>query len=150
MRKKIAILIVCTFLIGLVLIPLSVSLIPGKGGLLLYRDTDYQYNLPDSNDFGVQMVIQPDYYSDKAAIPSEPTELVEPEKRVNINTASAQELDEKLPGIGEKKAAAIVEYRRYTGGFRSVEELIEVDGIGEKLMNSLRPYCVISDDELSD
>lgn len=79
------------------------------------------------------------------------SDLPAPDHTVNINTASADELDALLPGIGEKKAAAIVEYRRTVGRFRSVDELIEVNGISRNLMEKLRPYCRISDsDALSD
>ena len=67
------------------------------------------------------------------------------EYTVNINTATAQELDKLLPGIGEKKAAAIIEHRQRVGGFRSVEELIEVDGIGPGLLDDIRPYCRLED-----
>jgi len=50
---------------------------------------------------------------------------------VNINTASAAELD-TLPGIGAKTAARIVEYRQKNGPFKKVEELMNVRGVGEK------------------
>ena len=69
---------------------------------------------------------------------------IEPSERLDINTASVYDLAGVLPGIGEKKALAIVEYRRVVGGFKSVDELIEVDGIGEKLLERIRPYCYVS------
>jgi comEA protein len=52
-------------------------------------------------------------------------------KPVNINTASAAELD-ALPGIGAKTAALIVEYRQKNGPFKKVEELMNIRGVGEK------------------
>ncbi|MBE6760188.1 MAG: ComEA family DNA-binding protein [Ruminococcaceae bacterium] len=64
---------------------------------------------------------------------------------VNINTATAHELEETLPGIGSSKAEAIVEYRERMGGFTSVEELAEVDGIGAELLRRISPYCTISE-----
>ncbi|HEY8215984.1 MAG TPA: ComEA family DNA-binding protein [Acidimicrobiia bacterium] len=51
--------------------------------------------------------------------------------RVNLNTASQADL-ESLPGIGPVLAAAIIDERQRRGGFRSVQELRDVDGIGEK------------------
>ncbi len=56
--------------------------------------------------------------------------------QVNINTASAEELT-ALSGIGPKKAAEIIKYRRANGKFKSVQELINVTGIGEATVNNL-------------
>ena len=58
---------------------------------------------------------------------------------VNLNTADAAELD-LLPGIGETLAGRILEYREQIGGFIQVEQLLEVQGIGEKTLKKLRPY----------
>lgn len=65
---------------------------------------------------------------------------------ININTATADELAAFLPGIGEVKAKRIVEYRETAGGFDSVDELLNVKGIGEKTLQNLRPYCRVSDE----
>ncbi len=51
--------------------------------------------------------------------------------QVNLNTASAAELAEKLQGVGEKRAQAIVELREKLGGFKHPEQLMDVKGIGE-------------------
>ena len=64
---------------------------------------------------------------------------------ININTASAQQLADFLPGIGPSKAQAIVEYRETVGRFVSVNELLRVEGIGEKTLESIRPYCRLKD-----
>ncbi len=50
---------------------------------------------------------------------------------VNLNTATAADL-EALPGIGKSTAQRILEYRQKSGGFKKVEELMNVKGIGEK------------------
>ena len=56
---------------------------------------------------------------------------------VNINTATEAEL-ETLNGIGPAKAKAIIEYRKKQGGFKSIDELQNVDGIGSKTLGNLR------------
>lgn len=62
---------------------------------------------------------------------------------VNINTADQAEL-ESLPGIGSVRASAILEYRNENGPFQSIEELLKVDGIGEKTLNKLRDLITVS------
>ena len=59
---------------------------------------------------------------------------------VNVNTATAAEL-ELLPGVGPAKARAILEARREKGGFKSVEELEDVKGIGPAALERLRPFA---------
>lgn len=57
--------------------------------------------------------------------------------RVNLNTAGKEELM-TLDGIGEARAEAILKYREENGGFRSIEEIMEIDGIKEKLFEKIR------------
>lgn len=56
---------------------------------------------------------------------------------VNINTADAKILDTKLNGVGAKKAEAIVAYRTEHGGFKSLEEIKEVSGIGDGIYKKI-------------
>jgi len=62
---------------------------------------------------------------------------------VNLNTASASDL-EALPGIGAKTAARIVEYRQKNGPFKKIEELMNVQGIGEKNFLKLKPQISVA------
>jgi competence protein ComEA len=60
-----------------------------------------------------------------------------PGAKVHLSTATAEQLDE-IDGLGPTLAERIVEYRDAHGGFRSIEELAEVEGIGEKRLAALR------------
>jgi competence protein ComEA len=62
---------------------------------------------------------------------------------VNINTASAAELQDKLVSIGAKKAQAIVEYREKNGAFKAVEQLTEVSGIGQAILKQNQGRIVL-------
>ena len=62
---------------------------------------------------------------------------------VNLNTATATDLA-KLPGIGPAVAARILEYRQKNGGFKKIEELMNVKGIGEKMFLKLKPLVTVT------
>ena len=61
-----------------------------------------------------------------------------PPRALDLNTASVGEL-EGLPGVGEARAKAIVAVREKRGGFKNVDELVEVKGIGKAALEKLRP-----------
>lgn len=62
--------------------------------------------------------------------------------KVNINTADYDELM-SLPGIGSTKANAIIEYRNANNGFKSIEEIMNVSGIGEKTFEEIKENLTI-------
>ncbi len=64
-------------------------------------------------------------------------------EKVDLNRASLDQLS-TLPGIGEKKAQAIIDYRLKKGNFASVEDLLRVKGIGEKLLEKIKPRVTVS------
>lgn len=70
---------------------------------------------------------------------TEETSIINPTYPININTATATELM-MLPGIGEQKAAAIIEYRRLHGKFSSLDQLININGIGEKSLKDIEDF----------
>jgi competence protein ComEA len=57
---------------------------------------------------------------------------------VNVNTADASTLAQELDGIGPARAQAIVEYRQKNGPFRAPEDLLKVQGIGERVLEQNR------------
>lgn len=61
---------------------------------------------------------------------------------VNLNTANVEEL-QLLPGVGVKRAVAIIEVRKTKGGFKSVDELTLVKGVGEAMVEKLRPHLAL-------
>lgn len=63
---------------------------------------------------------------------------------IDINRADVSEL-QLLPGIGPAKAAAIVATRERMGAFRTVDDLLEVNGIGPATLERLRPYVHVGD-----
>lgn len=60
-------------------------------------------------------------------------------KKININEADEKQL-EKLPGIGPSKAKRIIEYREKNGKFKSLDELLNVNGIGPKTLEKIENY----------
>lgn len=74
-----------------------------------------------------------------AAPPSAPASASAPAPQVDINTADAASLM-SVPGIGKSLAQRIVDYRQKNGAFARVDDLLKVQGIGEKSLEKLRPY----------
>jgi competence protein ComEA len=65
-----------------------------------------------------------------------------PGKKININTAFAGDL-QLLPGIGEVTAERIIDYREQKGGFRRIEDIKNVKGIGDKKFAQIKEFIVI-------
>jgi len=66
--------------------------------------------------------------------------------KVNINTADAKELT-KLPGIGQTIAIRIIEYREKQDGFKKIEELQNISGIGKKKFERIKEMVILEDAE---
>ena len=62
--------------------------------------------------------------------------------RININTADLSKLKE-IPGVGDVKAKSIIEYREKNGGFKSIEDIKNIDGIGEKTFEKIKDSITI-------
>jgi len=67
-----------------------------------------------------------------------------PTGKVNVNTATVEQLT-TLPGVGPKLATRIVEHRQKEGAFHSVQDLLNVKGIGEKNLARIQGYVSVGD-----
>jgi len=72
-----------------------------------------------------------------------------PQSKVHLNSATVEQLA-RLPGVGEKLAGRILEYRQKAGGFKSTQELMNVRGIGEKNFLKLQPYISVGESAKSE
>lgn len=120
------------------------DLIEAAGGFTPLAD-DQKLNLAQL--LGDQMVIVvpkkgEEVNSELAQAPTSQKKEVGKEVKVNINTATVEEL-KTLKGIGEKKAEAIIEYRKKNGSFKNKEELMKVRGIGKKLYESFQERVIV-------
>jgi competence protein ComEA len=77
-----------------------------------------------------------------AAAVAEGSSATEPAAPINLNVADQAAL-ETIPEIGPVTAAAILEYRAQVGSFTSVEELLEVSGVGPATLEAMRPYVTL-------
>ena len=81
------------------------------------------------------------FWGRKAVTVTEAADLLPLPARLNINASQEPELA-MLPGVGPKTAGAIVEHRRLHGPFTSLEDLMEVRGIGPKTVERIRPHAM--------
>ena len=124
------------------------------------------YNAFFIPDISIPSVIYVDSTTDETSSPENPTSAQGSEKyssagssstsnstsepstgsssgKVNINTATAEELDEKLTGVGPAIAKRIVDYRNSVGKFNSIEEIMNVSGIGEKTFEKFKDLIFV-------
>ena len=94
-----------------------------------------------------QVITAPAQEEDPAPEPPAPSEEERPDSLlegevIDINTAGLYDL-QRLPGIGEKRAQAILDYREEHGPFQTVDELDAVEGIGQGILDGLRDYAAV-------
>ena len=120
------------------------NLIEAAGGFTPLAD-DQKLNLAQLLEDQMVIVVPKkgeEVNSELAQAPTSQKKEVGKEGKVNINTATVEEL-KTLKGIGEKKAEAIIEYRKKNGSFKNKEELMKVRGIGKKLYESFQERVIV-------
>lgn len=120
------------------------DLIEAAGGFTPLAD-DQKLNLAQLLEDQMVIVVPKkgeEVNSELAQAPTSQKKEVGKEDKVNINTATVEEL-KTLKGIGEKKAEAIIEYRKKNGSFKNKEELMKVRGIGKKLYESFQERVIV-------
>ncbi len=77
----------------------------------------------------------------ESSVNNDPTATAEPEKKININTATKEQL-EQIKGVGPSTADKIIQYRTEKGKFKKIEDLKKVSGIGDKTFEKLKSQIV--------
>lgn len=111
-------------------------------------------SLPYEISAGTQKAIKTEMNAAAAGAEKEPTAVSEragsaekspkPAGKVNLNTADAEQL-QTLPGIGEVLAGRILEYRKAYGKFTNIEQLMDVEGIGEMKFAAIRDQITVGE-----
>jgi len=110
------------------------DVIEASGGCLDNADLT-SINLVAPVTDGQKIIVPPKGESAQILIPAESQS-----EKINLNIANQEQI-ETLPGIGPKKAKDILNYRMNNGPFQSLQDLLNIDGIGEKTLEEIEPYA---------
>ncbi|MCW9706972.1 ComEA family DNA-binding protein [Fodinibius salsisoli] len=88
--------------------------------------------------------IEADTTDEKSDSETKETTTKADKSRINVNKADRETL-KTLPGIGPAYSKRIIEYRQKNGGFKTIEELKKIKGIGEKRLEKLKPFVKLKD-----
>lgn len=116
------------------------DLIEKAGGLTELADTSKINRAEKLTDH--QCIVIPNKNDSQPAKISAPQSTGSQSKLININTAAESELD-SLPGIGPSRAKDIIKYRETNGGFKSIEEIKNIKGIGQSSFEKLKDLITI-------
>jgi len=129
-------------LIGLILIIIA-------GISLIWYDKSHRHKINSENQTVRELQKQNDLLRQQLSEASSKSvagaqTIEEQGDKININTADATELD-KLPNIGPARAADIIGYRQANGGFKSIEELKNIKGIGDKTFEEMKDLVTVGE-----
>lgn len=136
---------------GIVLLPSGSRIsdaITASGGITAQADLskiNLAYELSDGQKIYVPSVLDEDeipYIQNDAGTNVVIPDISSNSSLVNINTATQSEL-ESLPGIGASTASKIINYRKENGKFKQIEDIMNVNGIGESKFNNIKNYICI-------
>lgn len=102
----------------------------------------YCINYEKLNTENINVAENTEIYAKNSIDKSEDLEENNSYKIININNASYYELI-SLPNIGDKTANKIIDYRNKNNGFKSVEEIMNIDGVGQKTYDEIKKYLTI-------
>ncbi|WP_458460781.1 helix-hairpin-helix domain-containing protein [Paenibacillus sp.] len=121
----------------------------GTSGDAMVQTTNQKNDNPPDTSTSIEPIVQgtnsnPSFTSETTSNDNQSVVREEPgdNGKIDVNTAPVSKLTE-LPGIGEKKAQAIVDYRNAHGPFAKVSDLTKVKGIGMKMLEKMAPYVQI-------
>ena len=116
-----------------------------------FTGIDFFHTLPDDIEAQIESNVVANKWSFSSSVShsGSPTYTTKQEKltggpKINVNNASKGELM-RLPGIGDKLSDKIIAYRSVYGGFRTIDDLQLVKGIGVKTVAKLKPYATVND-----
>ncbi len=102
----------------------------------------YNWNYIDDNDLGADDTVSFQYSTSKKDLMASSVGNSQSVEKININTATVEELD-ALPGIGPSKAQAIVDYREKESIFTKPDDIKKVSGIGDKTYEQIKDYITV-------
>ncbi len=116
--------------------------VPGIGPVTLEAIRPYVYVDPNTAKDAKVIAAKPAFQQRRPAGNKQKIKAEAERRIVNVNTATAQELDQNLPGIGPVLAGRIIAERK-NGLFATLDDLTRVSGIGPKRLERLRPFATV-------
>lgn len=113
-----------------------------ESGTLLYEVIEFAGGVTKNANLDDINLVSSITSNIKITIPNKSIDMVSNSSQININTCTKEELM-SIPKIGSAKATAIIEYRNQHGSFTSIEEIKNVNGVGDALFEEIKIYITI-------